>query len=184
MLTVVTSLNDKFDSSDALFSDHITSLNQAASVMYSNATQSLQVTSSLHSLQSSFRHFDQHQDGSGNEMPSPHVRPLPPSLPPALQVLSDLLAQTLAVQSTVAKTAAATASLLQSNLLDTMSSLSQSTLDRLTTQLIEDGYTDMLVTVLGNFTACLRHAAANPKTFFKVFRYSTPPDANATVPSR
>ena len=59
MLTVVTSLNDKFDSTNALFSDHITSLNQAASVMYSNATQSLQVTAS--SLQSSFRHFDQHR---------------------------------------------------------------------------------------------------------------------------
>ena len=44
MLFVLASLNDKFDSTDALFNDRITSLNQAASVMYSNATQSLQVT--------------------------------------------------------------------------------------------------------------------------------------------
>ena len=43
MLSVMTGLNDKFDSTAALYSDHITSLNQAASVMYSNATQSLQV---------------------------------------------------------------------------------------------------------------------------------------------
>ena len=51
MLSVVTILNDKFDSTAALYSDHITSLNQAASVMYSNATQSLQVikTTSLQS---------------------------------------------------------------------------------------------------------------------------------------
>ena len=96
-----------------------------------------------------------------------------------MQMLSDLLAQTLAVQSTMAKTAAATVSLLQSNLLsDTMSSLSQST------QLIQDGHTDLLATVLGNFTACLRRAASQPKTFFKVFRYSTPPAANATAPTR
>ena len=43
MLTVVTSLNDKFDSTDKTFSEHITGLNEAADAMYSNATQSLQV---------------------------------------------------------------------------------------------------------------------------------------------
>ena len=43
MLTVVTSLNDKFDSTDKTFSEHITGLNEEADAMYSTATQSLQV---------------------------------------------------------------------------------------------------------------------------------------------
>ena len=45
MLSVMSNLNDKFDSSDALFSDHIISLDRAASGMYSSATQGLQVAS-------------------------------------------------------------------------------------------------------------------------------------------
>ena len=43
MLMVVTSLNDKFDSTDKKFSEHITGLNAEADAMYSSATQSLQV---------------------------------------------------------------------------------------------------------------------------------------------
>ena len=43
MLTVVTSLNDKFDGTDKKFSEHITGLNEAADAMYSSTTQSLQV---------------------------------------------------------------------------------------------------------------------------------------------
>ena len=43
MLTVVTSLNDKFDSTDKKFSEHITGLNAEADAMYSSTTQSLQV---------------------------------------------------------------------------------------------------------------------------------------------
>ena len=45
MLSAMSSLNDKFDSTDALLSHHITSLERAASGMYSNATQGLQVDS-------------------------------------------------------------------------------------------------------------------------------------------
>ena len=45
MLSVMTDLNDKFDNIDALFSDHVTSLDRAASGMYSSATQGLQVAS-------------------------------------------------------------------------------------------------------------------------------------------
>ena len=105
-----------------------------------------------------------------------------------MQILSDLLTQTTAEPSAMAKAAAATASLLKGSLLNTMSYLSQSALGRLTTQLVEDGYKDLLLAdVLGDLTACLRHTASNPKTFFKVFRYSTPPNVtNATEmpPSR
>ena len=98
-----------------------------------------------------------------------------------MQLLSDLLTQTRAEQSTMAKAAAATASLLKGSLLNTMSYLSQSALGRLTTQLVEDGYKDQLATVLGDFTGCLRRASANPKTFFRVHRYSTPTTPTDTV---
>ena len=47
MLTVVTSLNDKFDSTDKKFSDRITSLNEEADVLFGSATQSLQVFAHL-----------------------------------------------------------------------------------------------------------------------------------------
>ena len=45
MQFVMTGLNDIYilDSADASLINHIKSLNQAASIMYSNATQSLQV---------------------------------------------------------------------------------------------------------------------------------------------
>ena len=43
MQFVMTGLNDLLDSADASLINHIKSLNQAASIMYSNATQSLQV---------------------------------------------------------------------------------------------------------------------------------------------
>ena len=99
-----------------------------------------------------------------------------------MQILSDLLTQTMAEQSAMARAAAATASLLKGDLLNTVSSLSQSALGRLTTQLVEDGYKDLLLAdVLVDLTACLRHAASNPKTLFKVFQYTTPPNtANTT----
>ena len=107
--------------------------------------------------------------------PQSYLRPAP------MQLLSDLLTQTRAEQSTMAKAAAATASLLQGNLLNTMTSLSQTAFGRLTTQLIEDGYEGQLATVLGDFTGCLRRASANPKTFFRVHRYSTPTTPTDTV---
>ena len=180
MLSVVTSLNDKFDSTAALYSDHITSLNQAASVMYSNATQSLQViitTTSRPPPSLFINEFDRPTRAMAVEMKS--------ILMPPMQVLSELLTQTLAQQSIIAKTAAATALLLQGNLLNTISPLPQSPLDSLTTQLAADGYTDLLATVLGNFTECLRRAASNPKTTFAVFRYSSPPtdDDTTTAPA-
>ena len=97
-------------------------------------------------------------------------------------MLSDLLTQTTAEQSALAKAAISTALLLKGNLLNTMSYLGQPALGRLTTQLVEDGYKDLLVDVLGDFTECLRCAAANPKTFFKISRYSTTsPDTTNTV---
>ena len=74
----------------------------------------------------------------------PITAPLLPSLIPRMQELSALLTQTLAEQSTMAKAAAATASLLQGNLLNTMSYLSVATMDRLSTQLVEDGYGSLL----------------------------------------
>ena len=43
MLTVVTSLNDKFDSTDKKFRDRITGLDEEADVLFGSATQSLQV---------------------------------------------------------------------------------------------------------------------------------------------
>ena len=43
MLTVVTSLNDKFDSTDKKFNDRITGLNEEADALFGSATQSLQV---------------------------------------------------------------------------------------------------------------------------------------------
>ena len=63
---------------------------------------------------------------------------------PPPQELSALLTQTLAAQSTMAKAAAATASLLQGNLLNTRASLSVAAIDRLSTQLVEDGYGSLL----------------------------------------
>ena len=175
MLSVLANLNDQFDSTDELLNERITGLNQAASAMYSNATQSLQVTiwqpASFHQQQRSWKY---------NDSPLP-LLPVCPS--PPVQLLLDLLGQTSwAEQSIMAKAAATLALLMQSNLLNTRLALSLSALDSPTTQRIEDGYTDLAATALGDFTACLQHAAPAPKTYFSVFRYSTPSTANTTEP--
>ena len=59
-------------------------------------------------------------------------------------MLSNLLAQTLVAQSTEAQAIAAVAALLQGNLLNTMASLGTAAMDRLSTQLVEDGYGSLL----------------------------------------
>ena len=101
-----------------------------------------------------------------------------------MQILLDLLGQTSWVEQSIMNKAAATLALLiQNNLLNTRLSLSLSALDSPTTQRIEDGYTDLVATALGNFTACLKSAAPAPKTYFSIFRYLNPSTVNTTEPA-
>lgn len=52
-------------------------------------------------------------------------------------------------------------------------------MDRLTVGLVEQGYSTLLDLVLHNYTTCLKRAAAWPKVYFNIARYST----NASVSS-
>ena len=61
---------------------------------------------------------------------------------------------------------------IKGNLLATFSLLGSSTTSQLTTQLVEQGYGNILATVLHNYTSCLQSAAAYPKMHFNVSRYS------------